>query len=138
MNDFSNAGAAGGLFVGMLFTILMIGLAIGLFFAICYWRIFSKAGKPGWAAIIPIYNTIVLLEIVGRPIWWIILLFIPLVNLVILLILVFDLCRSYGQGGGFAIGMIILPIIFIPMLAFGNYPYVGPGGNAIAAGPAMG
>jgi hypothetical protein len=108
-----------------LLVIIVIGIA-GL------WGVFTKAGKPGWAAIIPIYNFIVMLRIVGRPIWWIILCLIPLVNFVIGFILILDLAKSFGKGGGFAIGLLLLPFIFYPILGFGSAQYRGPaaGGNA--------
>ncbi len=97
------------------------------------WKLYTKAGKPGWAAIVPIYNYVVLLDIVGKPVWWIVLLFIPLVNLIVAIMVVNLLSKSFGKGVGFTIGMIFLPFIFIPMLAFGDAQYVGPGGNAAAA-----
>jgi hypothetical protein len=90
------------------------------------WKIFTKAGKPGWAAIIPIYNTLVFLKIVGRPWWWILLLLIPFVNIVILIILSNDLAKSFGKGVGFTIGLILLGFIFSPILGFGSAQYVGP------------
>ena len=130
MNDYSNAGGAGmAALAGMMMTIFVIAMVIALFMIICFWKIFTKAGKPGWAAIIPIYNTIVMLEIAGKPIWWIILMFIPFVNLIMLIILMIALAKSYGQGAGFAIGMIFLPIIFFPILAFGSSTYIGPDGG---------
>jgi hypothetical protein len=90
------------------------------------WKIFVKAGKPGWAAIIPIYNFIVLLEIVGKPIWWIVLLIIPFVNFIILIIITHRLSISFGQGVGTTILLIILPFIGYPMLGFGSASYSGP------------
>jgi hypothetical protein len=105
----------------------IVGLVVGIFFLICNWKLFSKAGKPGWASLIPIYNTIVMLEIVGRPIWWIVLLFIPFVNLIIGIILMLDLAKAFGRGSAFAIfGLLLFPYIGIPMLAFGGSKYVGP------------
>lgn len=88
------------------------------------WKVFEKAGKPGWAAIVPIYNLVILLEIVRKPIWWIILLLIPFVNLIVIIILYIELAKVFGQGGGFAVGLILLGIIFIPILAFGDAKYV--------------
>ena len=105
---------------------LIIQLAIIAFFVWVFWRIFEKAGKPGWAAIIPIYNVIVMLEIVGRPWWWIILFFIPLVNIVIGFIVALDLSRSFGHDLAFALGLFFLGIIFYPLLAFGGDSYRGP------------
>ena len=97
------------------------------------WKIYTKAGQPGWAAIVPIYNVIVLMNIVGRPVWWVVLMFIPFVSIVIAIIVCIDLARSFGKDMGFAIGMVLLSFIFLPMLAFGDARYVGP---SAAAAPA--
>ncbi|MEG2219710.1 MAG: DUF5684 domain-containing protein [Muribaculaceae bacterium] len=94
-----------------------------LFMIICAWIIYEKAGKPGWASIIPFYNCVVMLKIVGKPTWWLILLFIPVVNAVISIIISLRLATSFGKGTGFAIGLIFLPFIFYPILAFGNAKY---------------
>jgi len=101
-------------------------LAVLAFFLWVFWKIFEKAGKPGWAAIIPIYNVIVLLEIVGRPVWWILLLFIPVVNIVVGFLLALDLSRSFGHELAFALGLFFLGFIFYPILAFGADTYRGP------------
>ena len=90
------------------------------------WKIFTKAGKPGWAAIIPIYNIIVLLEIVGKPVWWIILLLIPLVNFFVMIYVAHLLAKSFGKDIVMTILLIILPFVGYPMLAFGDAKYVGP------------
>jgi hypothetical protein len=87
------------------------------------WKTFAKAGKPGWGAIIPIYNAILLLEIAGRPIWWIILFFIPLVNLVVGIIVGIDVARNFGKGTGFGLGLALLGFIFYPILGFGDARY---------------
>lgn len=120
MND-SQMAAAAGLGIGVLvfylaFVVLMIA---------SMWKIFTKAGKPGWAAIVPIYNIIIMLEIVGKPTWWIILMLIPIVNIVVALILMHQLSLSFGKDIGFTIGLILLGFIFIPILAFGDAKYVG-------------
>ena len=94
-----------------------------------FWVVFTKAGKPGWAALIPFYNIWVLLEIVGRPGWWLILYLIPIVNIIVLIIISVDLAKSFGKGTGFAIGLILLPIIFYPILAWGDATYRGPTGG---------
>jgi len=114
--------AAAGAGLGML----VFMLAILVFFIVVQWKIYTKAGKPGWACIVPIYNIIVLLEIVGRPLWWIILLLIPIVNIVIAIIVTIDLAKSFGKGAGYGIGLLLLGIIFYPMLAFGSATYQGP------------
>ncbi len=105
----------------------LIGLVIGLIAVIAIWKVFTKAGKPGWASLIPIYNIIVLLEIAGRPLWWFILLLIPFVNFIILIIVMIDLAKSFGQGVGFGLGLVLLSPIFFLILGFGSSRYVGPG-----------
>ncbi|HEV3216692.1 MAG TPA: DUF5684 domain-containing protein [Vicinamibacterales bacterium] len=87
------------------------------------WKTFTKAGEPGWAAIVPIYNLIVLLKIAGKPAWWFLLLLVPLVNFVVLIIVLLSLARNFGKGGGFAMGLLFLPPIFYPILAWGDAAY---------------
>jgi hypothetical protein len=115
----------GGVFAFMG-VIILCALAVAVVTIAGMWRVLEKAGKPGWAAIIPIYNIIVLLEITGRPLWWIFLFLIPLVNIVFMVLLYIDLAKSFGQGVGFAIGLMLLSFIFYPMLGFGDYKYLGP------------
>ncbi|HEX9243634.1 MAG TPA: DUF5684 domain-containing protein, partial [Anaeromyxobacter sp.] len=90
-----------------------------------YWKIFAKAGKPGWASIVPIYNLVVYLQMVNRPVWWIVLFFVPIVNIVIAIVLVHDLSKSFGKGAGWTLGLLFLGIVFVPVLAFGSDPFVG-------------
>jgi hypothetical protein len=113
--------------VGVVGTIIY--LAVVVLFIAAMWIVFQKGGQPGWAAIIPLYNTICLLRIVGRPWWWLLLLLIPVVNFIILIIVMLDLAKSFGKGSGFAIGLIFLAPIFILILAFGSARYVGPAGK---------
>lgn len=89
------------------------------------WKVFSKAGQPGWAAIIPIFNFYVMCKVAGRPGWWLLLFLIPFVNLVIAIIVTVDIAKRFGKGVGFAIGMILLPFIFWPILGFGSAQYQG-------------
>ncbi len=110
-------------FIGAYFLFVVIIVAL---FIISFWKIYEKAGKPGWAAIIPIYNLIVLLEVVGKPTWWIILYIIPCVNIIPMIIVNLELARVFGKSSGFGIGLILLPIIFIPMLGFGDARYTAP------------
>ncbi|MFZ1730089.1 MAG: DUF5684 domain-containing protein [Bacteroidota bacterium] len=114
-----------GVFAALGVGYLVFMLLIGAFFIACYWKIFTKAGQPGWAAIVPFYNLYVMLQIVGRPGWWIILMLIPCVNIVVMILLYLDLARVFGKSTGFAIGLILLSVIFIPILAFGDAEYVG-------------
>lgn len=106
-------------------------LAIIILMIASIWTIFSKAGKPGWAAIVPIYNVIVLLEIVGKPWWWLLLMCIPIVNIVLLIIVIHRLSLSFGHEVGFTLGLIFLGIIFYPILGFGSSKYIGPAGVQI-------
>jgi len=102
-------------------------LAIIILMIASIWTIFSKADKPGWAAIVPIYNVIVLLEIVGKPWWWLLLFLIPFVNIVFLIIVIHRLSLSFGHEVGFTLGLIFLGIIFLPILGFCSSKYIGPG-----------
>ncbi|MBP9041075.1 MAG: hypothetical protein KBF64_04800 [Anaerolineaceae bacterium] len=125
-----NYGAGVGVFT------YLFSLVIAIFYIYCMWRIFVKAGKPGWAAIIPIYNVLVELEILGRPWWWLLLMLVPVVNFVIGIIIVFDLAKVFGKGTGFGFGLLLLSVIFIPILAFDDSKYLGPiAGEAAAYTP---
>jgi hypothetical protein len=114
----------------------LIGYVVG---GLCMMGMFKKAGKPQWAAFVPIYNLIVLLEIIGRPVWWVILLIIPCVQIIAWIILALDVAKSYGQTQGFGIALgvgIIIPIITlvcILMLSYGPAQYVGPAAAQTAA-----
>src|SRR5262249_47049540 len=125
--DTSPGGGGGGL-IGALFggVFVLIWLAVVVLIFASLWKIFDKAGKPGWAGIVPIYNVIVLLEIIGRPLWWIVLMFVPCVSIVVGIILCIDLAKSFGKDVAYGIGLALLGFIFFPMLAFGDARYVGP------------
>lgn len=88
-----------------------------------FWKVFVKAGKPGWASIVPIYNAFVLLDIAGKPAWWFILFLIPLVNIVIAFIVSIAIAKRFGKGTGFGIGLALLGFIFYPILGFGDAQY---------------
>ncbi len=127
-----NDHAAPAFFAGLAAGTWVLALVFMVFYVICAWKIFEKAAKPGWAAIIPIYNMIVLLEIVGKPLWWFLLFFIPGVNIVVSVLVYIELAKSFGKEAAFAIGLLLLSFIFYPILAFGSARYVGPGGRAPA------
>jgi hypothetical protein len=112
-------GAVSAIFI--FFPALMLVFVIILIVAM--WIIFEKAGKHGWAAIVPVYNSIILLEIIKKPTWWVILFFIPLVNIVVSIIVTYHLALAFGKSAGFAFGMMFLPFIFYPILAFGKSNY---------------
>lgn len=116
---------------GIIVGIIYLGLVI--FYIYVGWRIFEKAGEPGWAAIIPIYNLVVMLRIVGRPTWWIVLFLIPIVQLYPMIVVPIDLAKSFGKGTGFGIGLLLLGFIFGPILALGDAEYQGPAATGSAA-----
>jgi hypothetical protein len=93
------------------------------------WRVFTKAGQPGWQAFIPIWNAAVVLHIARRSAWWLLLLLIPIIDVVAVIVVAIDLARSFGKGGLFAIGLILLPPIFLLILGFGSARYVGSAGR---------
>ncbi len=102
---------------------LILILALLILMVAALWRVYEKAGKPGWACIIPVYNTLVLLEIVKKPWWWLFLLMIPVVNFIIGVWLTNLVSKRFGQGVGFTLGLIFLPFIFWPLLGLGDYKY---------------
>lgn len=123
--------------LGAAIVILIVYLAIIVLMIASIWKVFTKAGKPGWAAIVPIYNYVIMLEIAGKPIWWLaIILLVPIVNIVFAIMMVNALAKSFGKDAGFTAGLILLPIVFWPILAFGSAKYVGPGGQAGATATA--
>ena len=122
MQEADYAGAGAGIFSCLMF---LIWLAVMVTVIAGFWKVFTKAGQPGWAAIVPIYNVIVLLQIVRRPLWWIVLMLIPLVNVVVVIIVLIDLARVFGKGVGFAIGLLLLPFVFFLILGFGDAKYQG-------------
>jgi len=119
--DMPVVGAALGFFA--MFWI--ISLAVCILLIIAMWKLYEKAGQPGWASIIPVYNMVIMLHIVKRPIWWIILYFIPLINTVVGFIVVYEFTKAFGKGIGFTLGLIFLPFIFYPILAFSDATYQG-------------
>ena len=114
-----------------MWIIIGVSLVLMIFFIACFWKIFEKAGQPGWASIVPLYNTIILLKIAGKPWWWIFLLLIPGVNVVFAFIALIDLAKNFGKGTGFGVGLVLLSFIFFPILAFGSARYM-PYGNQYA------
>ena len=105
--------------------VLLFELALIVFLIAALWRVFTKAGQPGWAALVPFYNAYIMLKIAGKPGWWLILLFIPLVNLIIAIIVAIEIAKAFGKGTGFGIGLAFLGFIFYPILGFGDATYQG-------------
>ncbi len=117
-----NSGILAG--VGVTFVIIYLAIIVIVFAGL--WKTFEKAGKPGWAAIIPIYNIYIMIEIVGKPSIWLLWMLIPCVNIVFLVWLYNLMSKSFGKDEGFTVGLLLLGFIFWPILGFGSAKYVGP------------
>ncbi|SMC69377.1 DUF5684 domain-containing protein [Lentzea albidocapillata] len=121
--------------LGTLAFVGIISLVIVVAAIVVMWKTFAKAGQPGWAAIIPIYNLYVMTQIGGRPAWWTVLLLIPGVNVVVLAILSIDIAKSFGKDAVFGIvGLWLFSIVGYAILGFGNAQYRGPAALAGAQG----
>jgi hypothetical protein len=104
-------------------VILFIELAVAILAIVGMWKTFTKAGQPGWAVIVPIYNLLVLMRVAGRSPWWVLLCFIPLVNIVVWIQISLDVARKFGKGAGFGVGLALLSFIFYLILGFGDAKY---------------
>jgi len=111
---------------GSAVIILLIYLAVFVFYFVAGWKVFAKAGEPGWGVFVPIYNLYLVCKISGRPEWWLILFFIPLVNVAIGLIVAMDIAKAFSKSSGFGIGLWLLSFIFVPILGFGSAQYTPP------------
>jgi uncharacterized membrane protein YhaH (DUF805 family) len=126
---FGASVAAGSAIAFLIVFLVMIALII--FYAAAVWRILEKAGVPGWGAIIPIYNIYLWCKVVGRPGWWVVLLFIPVVSVIVTLILSLDLAKAFAKSSGFGVGLWLLSMIFVPILGYGPSTYIGPNPTAL-------
>ncbi len=119
-------------------TSMVFGIGFALLFsALMFWKVFTKAGYPGWASLVPIYNAYVLCKVGGKPGWWVLLMLIPFLNLIFFILLCIGIAENFGKGGGFAAGLILLGIFFFPILGFGSAQYRGPAGPALPGGAGM-
>ena len=110
----------------LITTLIVLYVVILTFLVIVpFWKIFKKAGKPGWASLIPIYNIIVLFQIAKKSPWLTVLMFIPIVNIIVMIILTREIARNFGKDIGFTVCLIVLPIVFFPILAYGKSEYTG-------------
>jgi hypothetical protein len=126
--DYNEQPSAAAGIIGAIFGLLFYG-AIYIFVSFCLMKIYKKAGRPEtWQAFIPIWNFWILSELSGKPGWWAIMLLIPCVNIVFIIMIMIALAQAFGKGAGFAIGLILLGIIFLPILAFGDSRYQGAAG----------
>ncbi len=111
---------------GWAIILYLFIIAIGIFTIICQWKVFKKAGKNGWEAIIPIYNTIVALEIAELPIWYVVLTFVPIANIFVVFKLNIELAHKFNKSTGFGILLAFFSFIGYAILAFDkNITYVG-------------
>lgn len=120
--DAAYAAAASG--VSAVYAIL--SLAISVLTLVAMWKLFVKAGKAGWKCLIPFYNTYCLYDIAWGNGWLFLLMFVPCVNVVVGIMMLFKLAKAFGQGTGFGFGLLFLNTIFILILGFGSAEYVGP------------
>lgn len=110
-------GGSGGIIV------LLFQLAIIILVLVANWKVFEKAGQPGWACLVPFYNIYIFLVIAGKPAWWLVLLLIPLVNIIFALITCIAFAKKFGKDALFGIGLALLGIVFFPILAWGDAEY---------------
>ena len=118
--------------LGTILVICLFALAFAVFIIAAMWKVFTKAGQPGWAAIIPIYNIYILTRIGGKPGYWTLLCLIPLVNYIFVIWLYNMISKSFGKDEGFTVGLVLLGIVFWPILGFGSAIYQGPFGDPVA------
>lgn len=118
---------------GLLYMVLFVLSIIG------FWKLFEKAGKPGWASLIPIYNIIVMFEIIGKPLWQLVLFFIPFANIYVFITLMVGMCKSFGKYGigNYLFAIFLSPIAFTLWGFSADTRYVGPseGPGAVSGGP---
>lgn len=114
----------------MIAIMILIYVALMVFIIGAYWKIYTKAGAPGWACLVPFYNFYVLCEFCGVKNWWLI--FIPFANIYIAIVSLGALARSFGKDTSFAVGLFFLGFIFYPILGYGDAQYVGPNGVPVA------
>jgi Family of unknown function (DUF5684) len=130
LQDDSGIGAGGMMALGGIMIVYMVVLVVAI---VAMWKVFTKAGQPGWAILIPIYNMYILTKIAGKPGWWVVLMLIPFVNIVILLLLAIDIAKAFGKSTAFGIvGLFLFSIIGYLILGFGSARYVGPAAPAVA------
>jgi hypothetical protein len=121
----ADAGFAGAI-IALIVACLWVIVAVYVISIIGMWRAFEKAGKPGWAALIPIYNLVIMIEIVGKPMIWLLWCLLPCVNWIFGIWLTNLISKSYGKNEGFTIGLLLFPWIFWPILGFSSAKYLGP------------
>lgn len=118
----SSSGGSGAA-IAILLIVAAVGITSWVVILAGMWKVFTKAGRQGWEAIVPVWNAITLCTIARRPGWWVLLFCIPLVNVVFAFIVYVDLARAFGKGTGFGVLMVFFPFVMIPVLGFGSATY---------------
>ncbi len=103
--------------------LVVFWLLVTVVIIVANWKIFTKAGKPGWAILIPIYNIIVMVQIIKKPLWWVIILFVPIVDAVFAILIVYNLVLRFGKPGWHVLLALFLGVIYYPYLAFSSAEY---------------
>lgn len=106
----------------------LLEFIIAVIIIIAVWKIFTKAGEPGWNALIPFYNIYKLFKISMGNGWFFLMLFIPIANVVAAFLLAYNLARAFGKSTGFAVGLFLLQPVFMMILGYSNAQYLGPKG----------
>lgn len=113
-----------GSFIAFMILFFLFYIGIIALMIISMWKIFVKANKPGWAAIVPFYNSYVMVEIAKKPTWWFGMMFVPLANFVFIIMIINGMVKNFGKSEVFTVGVIFLPYVFFPILAFGDAKYI--------------
>lgn len=121
--------------IGLLFMLVYLAVVIGTI--VGAWKTFEKAGKPGWACLVPIYNMMVMAEIGGRPATYGLFCLIPIAGIYFAFVILIDFAKAFGQSAAFGVGLGLLAFVFFPMLGFGDARYVGPTGAKTGFAPVM-
>ena len=114
-----------GIFAGAMGTYFVIALVFYVLLVIAEWKIYTKAGEPGWASLIPIYNMYVLFRIIYGNGWKFLLCLVPLLNIAVGIMMWIRLAQAFGKGIGFGIFTLFFPNIGTLILGFGSDQYVG-------------
>lgn len=128
MNEFDNAPTGpfselGSGFAWFIIILYVVIFAASIVQVIAQWKTIEKAGQPGWSVLVPFYNIVVLCRVAKAPLWWIAMFFIPIVNIVFAVRLLHNISLSFGKTPGFTVGLFFLPLIFWPILGFGDATY---------------
>ena len=108
--------------------LLSLGAVVAALWSAGAWRILAKAGRPGWLALVPVYNAVAICRVAGKPGWWVVLFVVPIVNVILCLTLGVAIANAFGKRPRFGLGLGLWPTqpVFYLLLGFGRATYVGP------------